>query len=395
MRRRAWLSLATVLAVVPVLWATGCTAPGPTEPPHSMAAAPLPEPRDPAPAPAADVTITPQTADSTRALQSTLDTLTPGQTLVLMPGEYRQDTVLTVRVPNVTIAGPGAVLMATDEERSSFHIAADGVTVQGMTFAVQSTSQRWTAYEQMRVRVSGHTGVVLRDITVTGSAAAGIFVGDGAADFTIDHAVVRDSRADGIHITGGSHDGLVTSPLVERTGDDGVAVVSYGTDDQTCRDVTIDSPVVNGTTWGRGISVVGGERITYRDVDVRDTNAAGIYLAVEGNPYNTRSISDVRVEGGTVVGANYNSDIDHGAVLIYNGRRGEDLTTALVEGVTVKDTRESASHNVGVLAEGGAVSGIMLSDLLIEGGPDQPFSARADADTYSLQHWKVDGRAYP
>jgi hypothetical protein len=397
MRRRAWLSLATVLAAASVLWVGGCTAPGPTEAPPSTAAAPLPlpQPREPRPAPSADVTITPESvAGDGRALQAALDRLTPGQTAVLTAGEYQQDGVLTVRVPDVTIAGPGAVLVATDEQRSAFHVAADGVVVQGITFGVRSTSQRWTEYDQMRVRVSGYSGVTLRDITVSGSAASGIFIGDGAADFTVDHVVVRDTRADGIHITGGSHDGTVDSPLVERTGDDGVAVVSYGSDSEVCRDITVLSPTVNGTTWGRGISVVGGERITYQDVDVRDTNAAGIYLAVEGDPYDTRSTSDVLVRGGTVTGANYNADIDHGAVLVYNGRDSEDLTSVAVEGVAVRDTRRSASASVAIRDEGGAVSGVALRNLVVEDGPADPLLARAAARDYTVENWRVNGQDY-
>ncbi|HZG89222.1 MAG TPA: right-handed parallel beta-helix repeat-containing protein [Pseudonocardia sp.] len=399
MRRRAWLSSAVLLAVVAALGLAGCSAeqqPAPA-PRIIEPAPPIPAPRTPEPAPAAaDLMITPESVagdDSTAALQAALDGLGPGQTVLFAPGEYRHAKVLTVRVPDVTIAGPGAQLIATDEEHSAFHIAADGVTVQGLSFGVQATSERWYAWEQMKVRIST-AGVVLRDVTVTGSAASGIFVGDGAADFTLDHVVVRDTRADGIHITDGAHGGRVDSPLVERSGDDGVAVVSYGTDDEVSRDITVTSPTVNGTTWGRGISVVGGERITYTDVDVRDTNAAGIYLAVEGDPYNTRSVSDVRVQGGMVSGANYNSEIDHGGVLVYNGRSGEDLTGVVVDAVTVRGTRPSASQSVAIFAVDGSVSGVTLSDMVIEGGPGRPFATRGGPTDYSLDRWQVDGQAY-
>lgn len=334
-------------------------------------------------------------ADVTARLQAALDQLQPGDVLVLEPGEYRHSAVLTVSVPDVTISGSGAVLMATREERSAFSVAADRVVVEGLTFGVTQTTRRWFAFEQMKIRIAGHDGVVLRDVTVTGSAAAGIFVGDGASGFLIERATVRDSRADGIHMTDGVHDGRVVSPLVERSGDDGVAVVSYGTDAEPCRGITVTSPQVNGTTWGRGLSVVGGEDITYSDVSVSGSNAAGIYIAVEGEPYNTRSVRGVRVERGTVTSANLNETVDHGAVLVFHGRSsGESLSDTTVTDLTITDTSTTASRNVGIIAPDGGLAGVTLSNLVIEGGPAQTLTADADPASFSIENWNVDGQAF-
>ena len=165
-------------------------------------------------------------ADDTAALQRMLDQLSPGDTLVLPNATYRHRDVLVVRVPGTRIVGPGATLLATREDRSAFRIDADDVAVEGLVLAVESTTRRWDALAQHKVLLSGHRGIALRDVTVTGSAASGIFV-DGAEDFLLERTTVTDTRADGIHLTAGAHDGRVVDAVTRGTGDDGIAVVSY------------------------------------------------------------------------------------------------------------------------------------------------------------------------
>jgi hypothetical protein len=63
-------------------------------------------------------------------------------------------------------------------------------------------------------------------------------------------------------MTDGANNGVVND----------VAVISY-TDRNTpfagiCNDIQINNPTVNGTTFGRGISVGRGENIVYRNVRV-------------------------------------------------------------------------------------------------------------------------------
>ena len=205
-----------------------------------------------------------------------------------------------------------------------------------------------------------------------GAAAAGIAVSRGAGNFLLERVSVADSRADGIHITGGAHDGRVVDAVTSGTGDDGVAVVSYRKDGVPCERIRIESPRVEGTTWGRGISVVGGNDITYTDIDVRDTDAAGVYLGSEGDPYWTFPARGVLVDGGTVRGANENPDKDHGAVIVYSGNPGSRTQDVTVRGLDISDTRSSASWDVGVLAEGGAdLAEVTFADLAMVRGPRQ------------------------
>ncbi len=322
--------------------------------------------------------------DDTAALQAALDALPPGGRLQLGPGTYQHDDVLVVRVPGAVVAGPGARLLATDEERSAFHVAASGVVVADLVLDVATTTRRWFALDQMKLRVSASTGVVLRDVVVEGSAAAGIHIGDGARAFRVERAVVRDTRADGIHITGAAQDGLVDRPTTAGTGDDGVAVVSYGTDPGPCRGITVRSPRVLGTLWGRGVSVVGGEDITYTDVLVRDTDSAGVYVGVEPDPYYTRSVRRVRISGGTVEGANRNGAIEHGAVVAYLGRAGHELTDVRIDGLRITGTRPTAPSQVTVRSEGGPPRFLVFAGLEFGSGPAVRFGGDVAPGLYGV-----------
>lgn len=320
--------------------------------------------------------------DDTAALQRAMDELRLGETLTFPPGVYHHSDVLVVRVPGVKLVGPDAKLEATDEARSAVRINADDVTITGLTFGISETSHRFEAPEQQKVWISGHRGVVLSGVTVTGSAAAGIFV-DGASRFRIERARVSDTRADGIHITGGSRDGVVDGPTVARTGDDGVAVVSYGRDEGPCVSITVNSPRVYGTTWGRGLSVVGGRDITYTDVLVQDSNAAALYIAVEGDPYFTTAVENVTVRGGRLLRSNYNRSIDHGAVVVYAGRSYVPFREVTIQNLSIEDTRHGASHHVGVIAaDNGDPENLRFEQMRFSGGPSVRYGGNVPLAAY-------------
>ncbi len=333
-------------------------------------------------------------ADDTAALQRAFDAADPGTTVLLPAGKtFTHSAVLRVTSPDVTVAG-GGTLLATREASSSFALAADRVVLQDLTLKISGTTKRWDAAEQQRLRIQGHTGIVIRNVSVQGSAAAGIFVHQGAANFLIDHAQVSGTRADGIHMTDGSHDGQVVSPIVRNVGDDGVAVVSYAGDGVRSARITVTSPTVDGVSAGRGVTVVGGSDITYKDIRVSNISAAAVYIAAEGS-WNTLGVSNVKVLGGTVNGANMSPYTDHGAVLVYNGATGQSVTNVEISGLTLSGVPTRVSRWVGTLADApAAMSNIVLRDLAINGsGPTIPFVRNQSYITYTATGWTRDGRA--
>jgi hypothetical protein len=335
-------------------------------------------------------------ADDTRAVQRALDALAPGDTLVLPRGRsFVHSDVLTVRRPDVRVTGGGS-LVATDEARSAVVLDADRVTLDDLTLRMRGTSRRWTGIEQHKLCLCGHRGITVRRVTIDGAAAAGVYVGTGASHFVLDAVHVNGTRADGIHVTGGAHDGLVRRPVVSRTGDDGVAVVSYRGDGVPVRRVRIERPVVRANSWGRGISVVGGEDITITGGLVESSSAAGLYIASEGAPYNTFAPRHVRVRGLVVDGANTNRKVDHGAVLVYAGVKRRPPTDVVVSALVIRRTREGVSRVVGVVeAPGARVTGVVMSDVRIS-GPGTPFGESHRGHTCCTRvRWTVNGAAVP
>ncbi|SDF65533.1 glycosyl hydrolase family 28-related protein [Klenkia brasiliensis] len=327
--------------------------------------------------------------DDTAAVQEAFDAVRPGGAVLLAEGRtYAVDDVLTLSVPGAVLTG-GGTLLSTDEERSALKVAADDVVVQDVRLTIEETSRRFDAFEQQRLWLDGHSGVVVRDVSVEGSAAAGIYV-YGTRDFVLDGVQVSGTRADGVHITAGASDGEVLAPQVRDVGDDGVAVVSYAQDGDPCARIRVVSPVVDGTD-ARGISVVGGTDVTYTDITVSDTAAAGVYVAAEGS-YDTTSVDGVRVEGGSVTDANTDEGIDHGAVLVYSGADGRSVDDVTVSDLEVSDTRPSASRWLGVVVDAGSVGGISLTDLALDGdGPDSVYGTNDDDADVTMTGITRDG----
>ena len=197
-------------------------------------------------------------------------------------------------------------------------------------------------------------------------------------------------------MTEGAHDGEVIAPTVIGSGDDGVAVVSYAQDGDPCHDITVTSPTVRDQTWGRGISVVGGTNITETDVNITASDAAAVYIGVEGDPWNTAPATNVTISGGTITNANTDTTIDHGAVFVLAGRSGYVSRNITVTGLTIKNTRSTASRDLGVVTYGSSPpSNVVFSNLTIIGGPHDAYSGNTAQSSYKLRSITQNGVRLP
>jgi hypothetical protein len=292
-----------------------------------------------------------------------LDALPVNGTLNLGPYVYKHNNVVFIRRDGVTINANGATFQATNEATSAVKLLANNVTVNGLKLTCPVTTKRWVAEEQHKFVIHGN-GHKLNDIAIDGSAGAGLYMWQ-CANYTVTRPVIKNTRADTLHQTGGCNNGFVDHPTVQNGGDDGVAVVSYG-GDPMCHDIVIESPTVIGQTWGRGISVVGGQNITYRNIDVRDSAGAGIYIACEPS-YTTLGVDGVKILGGTLTRCNYSTQIVHGAVMVYSDRPGLTVANVTIDGVKIVNTPPSAGRNMAINApRAGAVSGIKFNNIAIQ-----------------------------
>lgn len=329
--------------------------------------------------------------DNCVTIQRALDTVGAGKVLSFPAGQvFAHSCVLKVTTPGLRLTG-GGTLHATNEQRSSLHIAAANVTVDNLKFTVGTLTQRWEAYEQMRVRVGAVDSVTLADLTIDGSAAAGIYVG-GASNFTIARVEVKNTKADAIHITESAHDGLVADATIRNAGDDGVAVVTYGATTTPARNITVLRPKLYGQSWGRAYSVVGGDSITFRDIYAEGSSGASVYIAAEAGGYNTAASTNIVVDGGVIKRANQTASIDHGAVLLYNGRSAVN-SNITVQNLVISDTRSTASRQIGIIQDsGGTHERVLLKNILMTGG-GYAFVSTAPLSSYNRVNVVHNGEA--
>lgn len=237
-------------------------------------------------------------ADDTGALQAALNGVPPGTILEFPRGTYAFSKVLTLARNDVVLRGSDAVLKAREPDQQALTISGDRAAVIGLTLR-GIAGDRLTSRESAQLVITGRHVQIIGN-TVSGGASAGIFA-FGARDFRIAGNNVFATKADGIHITEGARDGVVEGNLVHETGDDLIAVVSYrprpghGAKSTLSRDILIQGNTVWGNTWGRGITVVGGEDVAIIGNSVRKVPAAaGIYLSQE-QAYRTYGDRRIRV----------------------------------------------------------------------------------------------------
>lgn len=329
-------------------------------------------------------------SDDTDAVLRVFGAAREGDTVRFAAGKvFVHSRVLKLETPGVRLTG-GGTLRATAEQASALQIEAPRVTVDRLTLSIASTTRRWSAPDQHKLFLGNHEGIVVRDVSIKGSAAAGVFCA-GSTGFLLQRVEVSDTRADGIHMTLGSRNGRVEAPRINRSGDDGVAVVSYLQDKQPCQDITVTGPRIRTTTGGRGLSVVGGHDVSYSDIDVDGSSAAGVYLACEGGDFVTHPTTHVQVARGVITHANTNAAIDHGAVLVYSGRSGGQVADVTVADLTIRETRAGASRQIGaVVNQSGAVSNIRFQALRLSAAP-RPYQGNAPLAAVSFERVRADG----
>lgn len=273
--------------------------------------------------------------DDTGPIQAALNTARNGQWVVFPAGRYIHNRSLQVNRAGVTLWGQGATLHAISPTDQSVMLKASNTRIFGFTLTAV-TEGRGTKPEHARIAAYGSdtpdgfiSGVVIQGNSVVpavanagsnlsnSATAAGILL-VSTRDFLVAHNRVERSLADGIHVTGRSRNGRILENVVRETGDDTIAVVSYL--DKNWRtnlsnspdwfslsgfrskvtDILIARNDVSGQYWGRGIAVIGGERVTIKSNTIsRSAMGAGILVARE-RPYESHGINNVLVEDNDV-----------------------------------------------------------------------------------------------
>jgi hypothetical protein len=182
------------------------------------------------PASAATTVTPPSTIDTTgstdvtAALEQFFASVPAGATVDLPNGaRYRVDGVLRLQnLQHVTINGNGALLFAPDDGK--------GLTPPGPKFRLH-----WPRLRE-HVEIDGADTLVIRDLGVHGPNSRGGYVAalEGQAGFAVltsshvelDQVSVSNTYGDGVYVAGKSTDVTVRSSNFDKTGRQGVAIVS-------------------------------------------------------------------------------------------------------------------------------------------------------------------------
>lgn len=235
--------------------------------------------------------------DDSIAIQTAIDSLSFGDTLVFPPGRYLHNRVLTVSTTGVTLQGQDARLEATNPALSALIVRGERTTIRDLAILTRDAHLRGDQPRQSAVVVYGHKASIVRN-AISGSENAGILV-LGASDYVIACNRVFDTLSDGIHSTDGATHGVIRWNKVTNSGDDGIAIVSYQPA-QRASDIIIEDNEVSNIRWGRGISVIGSVNAVVRNNSVHTiAMAAGIIVARESS-YGTPGSRNVLIEDNRV-----------------------------------------------------------------------------------------------
>lgn len=278
-------------------------------------------------------------------------------------GIYKHGGILTIAQDFTQIEGNGATLLATVDTASEVLITGKNCTIDGLTLKLESAPVRLEDYETQKLRVVGDY-CTLKNVTIDTSAAAGIYTMAGY--FAYINVTVKNTKADGFFTAEGAHDGLIIGCAAINTGDDGFSIVSDAA--QLCHHITnIGCRVING--GARGFSVVGGQHVSLIGPRVEGCQAAGLYIASEGDAYT--NVANVTVSGGALLNVNQSTSVDHGAIML-TAWETRSIRYVDIIGLAVRDCRTTASANVRVLRyDTSIIQDIAISGVPVAGGPAQ------------------------
>ncbi|MER5322320.1 right-handed parallel beta-helix repeat-containing protein [Streptosporangium roseum] len=237
--------------------------------------------------------------DDTEAITAALAS---GRTVMFPAGKtFKVSQLLLTDLEDVTLYGYGATIVGSDVTSAVVRaVGGTGINLFGLTVKHQAATVRnGSGYG---IFLDGAADVTIRDCEVSDTASAGLYL-DGVTGGAVEACCVTGTLSDGIHITGGSSGLRVAGCRTHTTGDDGIAVVSYQSDSGPCHDIKITGGNIVYRSRARGISCVGGEDVSITDNLIRETTAAGVYIASETS-WATRGATAITVSGNRIKAAN-------------------------------------------------------------------------------------------
>lgn len=238
--------------------------------------------------------------------------------------------------------------------------------------------------------------------------------GVGSTNGYIAYNTVSDCVADSIHMTARASFITVEHNRVIRSGDDCVAVVSYGTTPgDACHDIISRNNTCLDQRGGRGITCVGGYNITIQDnhIEGGPNGRAGVMISSEER-YNINSINNCKVLNNTIKNAG-GSQTGHGAIHIDNTQppnitiknvliEGNDIYRAKKTGIQFTGSASTSNVTIRNNRFFSPASGLMIAGdgpVIVDGvqkraalsGIVKTDNVLLDASAYPGDKWPIGG----
>lgn len=256
-------------------------------------------------------------ADATRAIQDAITAAkaTAAKCVYVPAGTFNMTRIVVDGGVKMIGAGDASILHGPNPANRQIKLAGTSAGLYSLKIRTYGT-RRTNDNEAVWIE-GGSSNWVVNNVTIDGGNGPGIIT-YGGYNGRITRNRVFNTKSDSIHLSGGAHHIYVAGNKVRNSGDDNIAVVTYGYHPINTYQVLIENNDVGEQPWGRGIAVVGGEHVTIRNNKITRSSDAGVYLAAESS-WATRGVRNVLVQGNRIDDCPY-AQPQHGqtSILVYS-----------------------------------------------------------------------------
>lgn len=248
------------------------------------------------------------------------DSVNTGKTILVTEGVFAfGGDVLRMTGAKMEGLNHNCVIHALSYTTASIFVRGTGTVLRNVKLTTAGTYTRQAQYERTKVAILGATNFTVDRVRIENSPAATIHCAEASNNGVISNCSLYDSKSDTIHITDRCSYIEVHHNEIYRSGDDGIACVSYTYQPTPCHHLTVHHNKVMNNVWGRCISVVGGEDNHYYQnyVEFNPSERAGLIIVAENNvDWQTHACKRIRAEYNTI--KNTGSPNVHASVMIFS-----------------------------------------------------------------------------
>jgi polygalacturonase len=259
------------------------------------------------------------------AIQNAFNYASENHCTVLIPaGTFAYSGLLTATGIAVQGAGATSILNPTNSVDEAIELSGNGDSISNLVMISKATVRLTTPWSGM-IWANGATNYSISNVLIDGSSSIGI-MSYGSSNGKITNNTIENTLADSITQIAGANNITVSGNRTLNSGDDGISTVSY-VGGPAVYDITVKGNTVLDNLWGRGITVVGGNNVTFSGNYVDNPDLmSDIYIGAESES-GTLGVSGAVVSNNTLMAGGY----DQGTITIYNSQGA----TYAITGVTV------------------------------------------------------------